>query len=65
MITDFHFMRPWWWLALIPALLIIWGIHRRSSASFPWHGIVADHLVPYLVRGAGGKHRQVIPLRSP
>lgn len=58
MITDFHFLRPWWLLTLIPALLIVWGIHRRSSAGFPWQGIVADHLVPYLVRGAQEKHRQ-------
>ncbi len=57
MITDFHFLRPWWWLALLPALLLVWGIHRRSSAGFPWRGIVADHLVAYLVRGAQAKHR--------
>ena len=57
MIADFHFLRPWWWLALVPALLIIWGVHRRSGAGFPWRGIVADHLVPYLVRGSRGKRR--------
>lgn len=58
MITDFHFLRPWWWLVLVPVLLLVWGIHRRSGAGFPWHGIVEDRLVPYLVRGSGGKQRQ-------
>ena len=57
MIGDFHFLRPWWLLALIPSLLLAWAIYRRSEASTPWKGIVADHLLPYLVRGRTSERR--------
>lgn len=58
MIGDFHFLRPWWLLALLPCLLLAWGIRRRTDAALPWRGIVADHLVPYLVtKGKGQKTR--------
>lgn len=57
MIGDFHFLRPWWLAALLPVLLIAWQIRRASDAATPWRGIVADHLLPYLVRGAAAKPR--------
>lgn len=56
MIGDFHFLRPWWLLALLPALLFAWGIRRRTDAALPWRGIVAEHLVPYLVTKGRGRH---------
>lgn len=57
MIGDFHFLRPWWLLALLPSLLLAWAIHRRSAAAAPWKGIVADQLLPYLVRGRSTERR--------
>jgi Ca-activated chloride channel family protein len=57
MIGDFHFLRPWWLLSLIPVLAIAWAIHRHSDPSRQWRGIVADHLVPYLVRGGESSSR--------
>lgn len=54
MIGDFHFLRPLWLLALIPAILLAWGIRRRTDAAVPWRGIVADHLIPYLVTKGSG-----------
>lgn len=55
--SDFHFLRPLWLLAILPALLLALMIHRRSDATAPWRGIVADHLLPYLVHGAAEKRR--------
>jgi Ca-activated chloride channel family protein len=51
MIGDFHFLRPWWLLALVPCALLIWAIQRRESAAQSWHGIVAPHLLPFLLQG--------------
>jgi Ca-activated chloride channel homolog len=51
MIGDFHFLRPWAFFALVPAALLFWLIYRRQSVSRAWRGIVAPHLLPYLLSG--------------
>ena len=55
MIGDFHFLRPWWLLAALPAALVLWMIWQRRNASRPWRGIVAPHLLPHLL--SGGRER--------
>lgn len=51
MIGDFHFIRPLWLLALIPALLVWWLVRRHTDAAQPWRGIIAPHLLPHLLSG--------------
>jgi Ca-activated chloride channel homolog len=51
MITDFHFLRPWLLLALLPAALLWWALHRHADARQVWRGIVAPHLLPHLLSG--------------
>lgn len=53
MMTDFHFLRPWWLLALVPALMVAWAVFRSADVSGAWRGIVSERLLPYLVRGGG------------
>jgi Ca-activated chloride channel family protein len=48
MIGDFHFLRPWWLIALLPAALLVWRLACTQSADWVWHGIVAEHLLPHL-----------------
>lgn len=57
MIGDFHFLRPWWLLALVPCALLWWAIWRRQNAAQVWHGIVAPHLLPFLLRGTARRSR--------
>ncbi|RYD65706.1 MAG: VWA domain-containing protein [Verrucomicrobiaceae bacterium] len=57
MIGEFHFLRPWWLAALLPLGLVLGALRRSSDATTPWRGIVADHLLPYLVQGAAVKKR--------
>jgi len=57
MIHHFHFLRPEWFFALIPLALLLWGIRGSSDVSTPWRGIVASHLVPYLLRQNSAKTR--------
>ncbi len=49
---DFHFLRPWWLLALL-ALPVLWRALRASSADAEvWRGAIDAHLLEHLlVRG--------------
>ena len=42
MIADFHFIRPWWLVALLPLGFIVWLIHHRQDATQAWR----SRLVP-------------------
>ena len=51
MISEFHFLRPLWFLAFVPVMFIVWMIRRQQNASRPWQGIIAPHLLPHLLSG--------------
>ncbi|WP_157505433.1 VWA domain-containing protein [Geminicoccus roseus] len=48
-IGEFHLLRPWWLLALLPALLLAWEIGRRQDSARPWRGVIAPHLLQHLM----------------
>lgn len=45
----FHFLRPWWLLALIPAALLVLALWRRQHSENAWQHLIAPHLLPYLM----------------
>lgn len=49
MIGDFHFLRPWWLLALALIALIVWRLWRQRDAASRWGSIVAPHLLSHLI----------------
>jgi Ca-activated chloride channel family protein len=51
MMEDFHFIRPLWLLALIPALLVWWMLRRHTDPAQPWRKVIAPHLLPHLLGG--------------
>jgi Ca-activated chloride channel family protein len=57
MMGDFHFLRPWWLVALAPAALLLWLLWRRQDDRRAWRGIIADHLLPHLLVGAEQRPR--------
>lgn len=57
MIADFHFIRPSWLLALLPCLLLVLAIRRQADTSRQWRGIIAPHLLPFLLHGENRKAR--------
>lgn len=61
MIGDFHFLRPWWLLALPPCALLVWAILRHGDAERLWRGIVAPHLLPFLLQGED-RHSRFTPV---
>jgi Ca-activated chloride channel family protein len=48
-LTDLHFLRPAWLLALIPlGILLVWLI-RHAHQSNPWKSACDPHLLPHLL----------------
>ncbi len=63
MLADFHFLRPYWLLALIPLALLLWSIYRGRHANSAWHRICDAPLLPYLlVTQTGGAGRLTLGL---
>ncbi|WP_439133441.1 VWA domain-containing protein [Pseudomaricurvus sp.] len=51
----FHFIRPEWLLALLPAALLWWLLHRQTETQRAWRGIIAPQLLDHLW---GGQQKQ-------
>ena len=52
-LSQFHFLRPWWLLALIPALGLAWLIRRHQDASRPWRGVIDGPFITTPARQGG------------
>ncbi|MDO9478435.1 MAG: hypothetical protein Q7L07_17135, partial [Pseudohongiella sp.] len=48
-ITDFHFLRPLWLLALLPALFFIRRLWHLDSQGSAWHKVIDQSLLPDLL----------------
>ncbi len=48
-LENFHFLRPWWLLALLPAALMLYRMVQARDAASRWRGIIAPHLLPALI----------------
>jgi Ca-activated chloride channel family protein len=46
---DFHFLRPLWLLALIPAAFLVWRAVRPGLRSSAWRNAVDAHLLKHLL----------------
>lgn len=55
--SEFHFLRPGWLLALVPCGLLWWAIRHREDTTLIWRGVVAPHLLPFLLQGEERKSR--------
>ena len=47
--ADFHFLRPNWFYALIPALLLFVLVKRRQQQGSSWEQAIDASLLPYLL----------------
>lgn len=50
--TAFHFLRPLWLLALLPALLLWWSSRRRADPTRRWREAIDPELLRHFVVGA-------------
>lgn len=49
MIADFHFLRPYWLLALIPAVFFLSRLWRINGQGSAWHRVIDERLLPFLL----------------
>jgi len=56
-LDSFHFLRPWWLLMLLPALLVFLGLRFQESAAWKWRDVIAPHLLEHLVLSPAGRSR--------
>ncbi len=47
--NEFHFLRPWWLLALIPAVIFTIALWRANSALSAWDKAIDKDLLPFLL----------------
>lgn len=50
--SQFHFLRPWWLLAAIPALLLAISLWKRKDGAANWRAAIAPGLIDYLLESA-------------
>ena len=48
-LANFHFLRPEWFYALIPALLLFALLRYRQSHHSNWEKVIAPHLLPHIL----------------
>lgn len=49
MFSNFHFLRPLWLLALIPALLLVTALWRMNERTSAWDRAIDHDLLPFLL----------------
>ncbi len=59
-----HFLRPWWWLALLPLPAVLWALARSGGGRAMWSRIVDAALLPHLVHDAGTRRRLALALAA-
>ncbi|WP_133136163.1 VWA domain-containing protein [Legionella rowbothamii] len=57
MITDIHFLRPWWLLMIIPLLGLAFASWRRRPKLHAWAEICDPHLLNHLLQKKEQKQR--------
>ncbi|KKO47061.1 colicin transporter [Arsukibacterium ikkense] len=51
MLADFHLLRPWWLLALLPVLLLWLLLRRYRQQHSAWQSVIAPHLQQLMLNG--------------
>ncbi len=47
--TDFHFIRPFWLLAVFVLIWLIWQLRKIRISSSAWHQVIPKHLTTMLL----------------
>ena len=60
MIEQFHFLRPWWLLLLLPLGATLWLLIRRRYESGSWRAVIDERLLPHVLTGTGETRRSLL-----
>lgn len=55
-ISNFHFVRPFWLLAIFALLLVLWRLKKHRFYQSPWQHFLPNHLSKVLVEGSSSTH---------
>lgn len=58
MIEQFHFLKPFWLLALLPLALLLYLLFRSRRNSSPWHKLIDPSLQSLLLDGSNPSARR-------
>lgn len=62
-LSEFHFLRPWWLLALVPVVVFVVLLFRHSSKSNSWAKYCDSHLLEHILVGQETKAKKsLIPI---
>ena len=56
--SEFHFLRPYWLLALLPIALVLWRFAQQQAASRSWRAVCDARLLPHLLTDVSIKQRR-------
>ena len=59
MLTDFHFLRPWWLLALVGLVGVLWLLVRRQAGAGDWAEYCDEALMPYVLIGSASRQSRL------
>lgn len=64
MIADLHFLRPWWFLALVPLAVLATMALRQAPRLHAWDAICDSHLLQHLLYrdGQGKRFSSLLPI---
>lgn len=57
-IEQFHFIRPQWFIALIPVLALYYWLKRTAKNSSGWQSVIPTHLYQHMVVGKAQKGKR-------
>ena len=57
MLPEFHFLRPYWFIALIPLAFLLWKLAKRHLVNRHWESVCDPELLPYILVGRTGKKK--------
>lgn len=58
--AEFHFLRPWWWLAVIPMLGLLYRLSKHQLVGRDWQGVVDEALAPFVLDTIGKTEKNKI-----
>jgi Ca-activated chloride channel family protein len=57
MIAEFHFLRPWWLLIILPLLIFAFILWRQKPKLYAWSEVCDPHLLSHLQQKKGQSQR--------
>jgi Ca-activated chloride channel homolog len=53
-LSELHFIRPYWFLAIIPVTFLLWKLVKRQLVNKHWESVCDPELLPYILVGKAG-----------